>query len=145
LLRCAFSLVHSAAYGSGGFDVKLAQVGERFGVARVELDGGFKLLAGLFGQGECAEEGGTAGSLAGGPAQPQMVAGILRVEIDCLLALRGRLIELLQGVLDAAEEVIGFCAFGIGFQGFVEKSDGLIGFAGLQVGVGCGQRCVGES
>ena len=48
--------VHAAADGAWCFDVEFAEIGESFGVAGIELDGGFEFFAGLFGQRKCAQK-----------------------------------------------------------------------------------------
>src|ERR1700733_11838667 len=70
----------AAANNSRGRGVKLAQVRERIHVLAVQLDRPLELVSHFFGEPECLDGMYAVGLLPIGPAQPQMIATIRRLE-----------------------------------------------------------------
>ncbi len=82
----------------GACVIKLAQVGQRLGIARIQPDRLFKLRPHPLGQRIRAQERGPVCLLAQGAAQPQVIVGVLPVQLHRLLALACGGIPVLQGV-----------------------------------------------
>ena len=144
-LRCnLLGLVQTAAHNAGRLHVEGAEVRECFGVVRIELDRGFKLLVYLLAKRECAEERCVAGPLTEGPAIPHVVAGILAVELNRTPACAGCGVKLPQCVTDAALQKLGLRNVRPALRQGPNQSQCLVGFAGLQICVDLGQRLAND-
>ena len=133
-----FRFVNATANRTGRLKVEIAQVGERVGIAWIELDCLFEFRPNALGQRVGAEEVGAIGLLAQCTAKPQAIVGVLAVKANSLLASADRCVPLLKGVAHAAFEVFGFSGAGVG-KG-LEQGEGLVCLAGLECGTDLGQR-----
>jgi len=134
------SLVQSSANDAGSIDVILAEVGERVDTARIEADRLLELSVDALGQRIGAEEGGAAGFLAQRTAEPEVVAGVLAVQLYGQLALAQGGIEVAQSELDTTLKVMGFGLGGERRGEGLEQGDGMVGLASLQSGIDLSKR-----
>ena len=134
------SLVNAAAQETRRLLVKLAQVGERFGIAGIQPDRLFKLFPHTLGKRIGGKKRGPAGLLSQGAAQPEAIVGVSAVEAHRLFALVDGGIPLLQGEADAALQVVALGLRGGGWGKRAEDCQCAVRLAGLESRIGLSQR-----
>ena len=120
--------------------VKLAQVGEGIGIAGIEPHRLFKLGPDTLGKRIRSQEGGPVSFLAQGAALPEVIGGVLPVELNRLLALAYGGVPLLKHKAHAALHVGGLGRAGVGLRKGPEQSERLVRLTGLQGRIGLGKR-----